>query len=223
MFGAKKSCLGARHRRAGTTIAELLVVSLIFSLVLGICMFATVSGFRMFKQAGARQQLQREASAIFAWLQRDLEVTNLVRCVTESRTSGIDNRDKLGIVGMGSWQEPIDTDALGHPDWDKVIIYSATRDSESGLLVRQAIDTPGGANADTVRSFMADGAAADADLRRLAGGVKIFRAVKAVEEESFLIDLVLVQDTAQTGTGGTRREVFEVQTSVRPRNTFPKV
>ena len=51
---------------------------MIFSLILGICMFATVSGFRMFEQAGSRHQLQREAAAIFAWLQRELEVTNLV-------------------------------------------------------------------------------------------------------------------------------------------------
>jgi hypothetical protein len=210
------------RRQRGTTIAELLVVSLIFSLILGVCMYATVSGFRMFEQAGSRHQLQREAAAIFAWLQRDLEVTNLVRCVTESRTSGIDNRDKLGIVGLGSWQEPIAKDALGHPDWDKVIIYSATRDPEAGQLVRQSIDAPGGVTADTVRTFMVDGAALGADLRRLAGGVKIFRTVKAVEEESLLIDLVLVQNTVQTGTAGTRKEVFEVQTSVRPRNTFPK-
>jgi len=210
------------RRQRGTTIAELLVVSLIFSLILGICMFATVSGFRMFEQAGSRHQLQREAAAIFAWLQRDLEVTNLVRCVTETRTSGIDNRDKLGIVGLGSWQEPIAKDALGHPAWDKVIIYSATRDPEAGQLVRQSVDAPGGATADTVRTFMIDGAALGADLRRLAGGVKIFRTVKAVEEESLLIDLVLVQNTVQTGTAGTRKEVFEVQTSVRPRNTFPK-
>ena len=157
----------------GTTIAELLVVSLIFSMILGVCMYATVSGFRMFQQAGSRHQLQRETAAIFAWLQRDLEVTNLVRCVTESRTSGIDNRDKLGIVGLGSWQEPIAKDALGHPDWDKVIIYSATRDPEAGQLVRQSVDAPGGADSDTVRTFMVDGAALGADLRRLASGVGV--------------------------------------------------
>ena len=215
---------GVRSQNRGTTLAELLVVSLIFSMVLAICMFAAVTGFRMFEQTNARQQLQRDASAVFAWLQRDLEVSNLLLCHTEERTSGADNRDKLGLVGLSSWQEPIAKTALGYPDWNRVIVYSATRDPEAGLLLRQSIEPPGGIiGISTVQDFMTDAVLSNSDMRRLASGVKSFRAARAVSEESIRIDLMLTKVTVQTGTGGERREVFEVQTSVRPRNTFPKI
>jgi hypothetical protein len=209
----------------GTTIAELLVVSLIFSIILGICMFATITAFRMFQQTNARQQLQRDAAAIFAWMQRDLEVSNLNLTVGESRTSGTDDRFRIGMVGMADWEEPILRDSIGHPAWNRVIVYSATRDPDTGLLVRQSVNVPGGlaVNAGTVSDLMKDSATQDADLRRLASGVKIFRASPSMANESVQIELVLTQQTSQLGTGGQRREVLEIQTSVRPKNTFPKI
>ena len=210
--------------KRGVTLAELLIVSLIFAMIVGICMFATVSAFRMFQQTNTRQQLQRDAAAVFAWLQRDLEVSNLLLCQSEERWSGTDERYKLGLVGLSSWQEPVRRDAVGHPDWDRVIVYSSTRDQPTGQLIRQSAEPVGGiVGIATIRDFMVDTTLADSDMRRLASGVKSFKAEWAVSEESIRIDLLLLKETVQTGTGGTRREVFEVQTAIRPRNTFPKV
>ena len=56
----------------GGALVELLVAISMFTLVMGLCLFAAVSGFRMFGQTNIRYQLQRDTGAIFARLRRDI-------------------------------------------------------------------------------------------------------------------------------------------------------
>lgn len=214
----------ARNHR-GLGLVEMLVVCFIFVSILGICVAATLTGFRMFGQSNARQQLQRDAGAVFAWLQRDLESSNLLRCVSEERVIDSSHRDRLGLVSLETWQEPIRKDALGRPEWDQVIVYSATRDPGSGQIVRQSIKAPSTlipVTSSGVSDLMNAPGGGGGDLRRLAGGVKSFKVERALPEESMKFTLILSKDTQEIGSGN-RIEVLEVQTSIRPRNTFPQL
>lgn len=214
----------ARNHR-GLGLVEMLVVCFIFVSILGICVGATLTGFRMFNQTNARQQLQRDAGAVFAWLQRDVESSNLLRCVAEERLTDSGNRDRLGLVTLGSWQEPIRKDALGRPEWDQVIVYSATRDPGSGRILRQSIQAPSAlipVTSEGVSDLMKASGPGGGDLRRLAGGVKSFVAERSIPDESVKFTLILSKDTQEIGSGN-RTEVLEVQTSIRPRNTFPQL
>ena len=213
----------------GVALVELLVAISMFTLVMGLCLFAAVSGFRMFGQTNIRYQLQRDTGAIFAWLRRDIESTNLLKTQVLKRTSGDNNRDCLGIVSLGSWQEPIDVTPTGEPNWNRLVVYTATRDPEAGQLVRQVHEPNPGAvpiNAAYLSSFLPgilDGSVQVFDQRRLAGGIAEFEVTRSIDNESLHFRLKLSQKAVEAGAGRPRAEVLEVETAIHPRNTIPRI
>ena len=215
--------------RRGLALIELLVAISIFTLVMGLCLFAAVTGFRMFGQTNIRFQLQRDIGAVFAWLRRDIESTNLLKTRVLNRTSGSESRDCLGIVGMDSWQEPINVAATGEPNWNRLVVYTATRDPEAGQLVRQVHEpNPGAAplNASYISSFLpgiVDGSIQVFDQRRLAGGIVEFAVTRSIDNESLHFSVKLSQKSVEAGAGRPRAEVLEVQTAIHPRNTMPRI
>lgn len=217
-----------RGTKSGFALAELLVSMTIFSLVVGLCFYAASAGFRIFAHTTSRQSLQREARAIFAWLQRDMGLSNLVRCRTSQRSNDGHRRDGVAVVGLDSWQTPLSTDPLGLPAWDRVVIYVATRDS-SGLLLRQ-LYAPNSAliplTAGDVQSILNEGLAGTtppSDQRRLSGSVRSFQVDLSEERNQAVFDLVLEDTTVDGGGGRARKEVLQIQTTVRPHNTWPRL
>lgn len=217
-----------RHSRRsprGLGLAETLVVCFIFTLISGLCVLASITGFRMFSQTNARQALQRDAGAVFAWLERDIESSNLTFNVVESRMVDTNHRDRLAVGGLGSWTEPIKTDGMGHPAWDRVVVYEATRETEDGQLLRKVTDVAASRlplTTATVVDIMTN-VGSTFDVRRLAGGVRNFEVIKSVGLESVQVKMILTQRTTEVGSHNARTEVLEVQSSVRPRNTFPRL
>lgn len=218
---------GVKER--GLALMELLVAISMFTLVMGLCLFAAVSGFRMFGQTNIRYQLQRDIGAIFAWLRRDIESTNLLKTQVIERTSGDKSRDCLGFVSLASWQEPLDVTATGEPNWNRLIVYTATRDVEAGQLVRQVHEPNPGAiplDAAYLSSFLPgilDGSIQVFDQRRLAGGIAEFAVTRSIDNESLHFRLKLSQKAVEAGAGRPRAEVLEVETAIHPRNTIPRI
>ncbi len=219
----------ASRRRAvrGFQAAELLIASVIFLLISLVCFFAAAAGFRIFTQTTSRQILQRDARAIFAWLQRDAGMTNLLLCAREQRTSIDGHRiDSLGIAAMDSWQEPIALDFNGLPAWNRVISYVVNSPgSGPGTLLRQ-VRSPGGATiplTETDVSTILSSSSPATDQRRLSGAIRSFAVEVSVHRELLIFEMVLEELTVSGGSGRQRSEVLELQTVIRPQNTWPSI
>lgn len=209
-------------------MAELILSIGIFALVGTVCFYAASSGFRIFANASGRQVLQRDARAIFTWLQRDVGLSNLVRCSQVSRETGGHRRDGLGVVAMDSWQQPMLVDTLGLPAWNRVVAYVATQDPR-GLLLRQLYRPSAAAlplQQDAVQGALGQavaGTASALDQRRLSGGVESFKVELSEARNAVVFDLVLKEATVQAGGGQARQETLQVQTTIYPRNTWPRL
>lgn len=217
-------------RPAGFQLTELLLSALLFGLVVGLCFYSAAAGFRIFTQTTGRQSLQRDARAIFAWLQRDVGVSNLVRCRSAARPVGGDRRDVLAVVGLDSWQ-PIPADSMGLPAWNRVIVYEATANSR-GVMLRYLFEPASGtpvplqANAvqDMLNGYLTVAGALDPlDQRRLSSSVRSFAVELSEARNTAVFNLVLSEETVQAGGGQSRTEVLEVRTTVFPRNTWPRL
>ena len=212
----------------GFALAELLICTVIFGLLTGLCFYAAASGFRLFTHGTGRQALQRDTRAVFAWLQRDLGLSNLVRCQTSEHQVGGYRKDTLAVVGMSSWQEPIVTDPLELPAWDRLIVYQVT---PLGVLDRVSFEA--GAlglavplQATGVVSGLARVEAASVaprDRRRLSDSVRTFAVTLDRSRNTAVLDLVLQGATIDGGTGRARNEVLQIQTTITPRNTWPRL
>lgn len=207
---------------------ELLIAITVFTLVLLVSMYAAVSGFRMFGHTNVRQQLQRDSASVFAWLRQDLESTNLLRCFVRHREVSGNDRDCLGAVGMESWREPILKDVLGHPKWDRVLVYTATREDKGHLFRRVLV--PDAARVPLSKQDvinLLDGSLKGTypvhDQRRLASGLKVFKVEHSREAESLFFTMKISQTVLNAGSGQPKAEVLEVQTAIYPRNTFPRL
>ena len=216
---------------AGFQLAELMLSIFIFSIVGGLCFYAAASGFRIFANTNSRQTLQRDARAVFAWLQRDVGLSNLIRCERAERLVGSDRRDVLAVAAMDSWQQPIAADGLGLPAWNRLVVYEAT-DNSRGLLLRQLYTPPAGAiplQAQTVENMLATlvsgavGSFNPTDQRRLSGSVRHFEVELSEARNTAVFDLILTEDTVQAGSGRARAEVLQVKTTIFPRNTWPRL
>lgn len=217
-----------QKRRRGFQLAELVLSIGIFALVGTVCFYAAASGFRIFANASGRQVLQRDARAIFTWLQRDVGLSNLVRCASVQRDEGGLRRDGLGVAAMDSWQQPLQVDTLGLPSWNRMVTYIATRDPR-GLLLRQ-LYSPAGRPLPLAHSgvvAMLDeavgGTLSPLDQRRLSGGVESFAVEISESRNTVVFDLVLKEATVQAGGGQARQETLQVQTTIFPRNTWPRL
>ncbi len=202
----------------------------IFALVVGICFAAAVAGFRIFAQTNSRQSLQRDARAIFAWLQRDVGLSNLVRCRTRSRVAGGEHRDLLAVAALDSWQQPLSVDPLGLPAWDRLVVYEATQNSQ-GYMIRHlfrpmtgvAVPLQPESVTAMLDAFEVPGALDPVDQRRLSSSVRSFRVELSEARNTAVFGLVLSEATVEGGSGGSRNEVLEVQTTIFPRNTWPRL
>lgn len=203
----------------------------IFSLIMGLCFFAASFAFRLFAQTTSRQSLQRQARAIFSWLGQDLSLTNMVRCAHDAQNFGSDRRDSVAIVGMASWQAPIDVDSLKLPKWNSAIVYRATLDSP-GRFLRQTLTPPHDQiplQFPTVSTYLAASAGGTTppgvavEQRQLADSVQSFSIELNQSLDCAVITLSLTDKTVQATTGNRRTEALEVQTTVYPRNTWPRL
>lgn len=220
---------GRLWSKRGLALIELLVAMTMFTVVLGLCLFAAVTGFRMFGQTNIRYRLQRDGNAVFAWLRKDIESTNLLKCKVVERTSGTERRDSLGVVGLDSWQEPINLTSHGEPNWNRLVLYTATRDPGSGQLLRQ-VHSPSPADVpltfvdiEFVMPRILDGSESVFDQRRLAGGIVNFAVNRSLIDQSLHFTVKLSQSSVESGAGRPRAEVLELQTAIHPRNTIPKI
>jgi hypothetical protein len=223
------------RQQHGFQLAELLMSILIFSLVLGVCMYAASAGFRMFAEGSSRQVLQRDARAIFTWLRRDVGLSNLIRCQRVKRLKdgiGPDRRDVLGVAAMDSWQQPLAVDELGLPAWNRLVVYMATP-NQNGLLLRQSYQ-PSGAysaplDANEVSAMVGGiangpvGAFNVKDQRRLSGSVRSFAVELSESRNTAVFDLILTEATVEGGSGRARDEVLQIQTTIFPHNTWPRL
>jgi len=219
---------GAKNDQ-GLALLELLVAITIFTAILGLCLHTAVTGFRMFGQTNVRQRLQRDTGAVFSWVRRDVEATNLLLSEVVPRSAGLEPRDSVAFVGLTSWEAPLPLTSLGEPQWNQVVAYTATREEPYGQLLRQSLN-PAPAHVPLsqpgVSGFQADllnGTADLKDQRRLAGGIKAFSVARNLTDESFQFTLKVAAETVEAGGGRGREEVLEVQTAIHPRNTSPKV
>ncbi len=228
MFGVKRE--GSRGTRAGDggfQMAELLVASMVFLLLSGLCFYAASAGFRLFAQTTSRQVLQRDARALFAWLQRDAELTNLVLCSVDRQTS-VEGypRTRLGMPTLNSWSEPITVDDNGVPRWDRVVCYTVTEQlGRPGILFRQVKGPQGEPlplTADGVRAVLGSFDQPQ-DQRRLSGSIRSFEVDISLARDLLVFDVVLEDETVSGGTGQTRSEILEFQTVLRPQNTWPRL
>jgi hypothetical protein len=221
-----------RLRRPGFQLAELLVSVFIFAIVVGICFYAAAAGFRIFAHTTGRQTLQRDARAIFAWLQRDVGLSNLVRCDREARPTGSDRRDVLAVAALDSWQQPIAVDSLGLPAWNRVVVYQAM--SSRNILLRQLfspatspIPTPlEFATVDDIVDKIVDGTVGvynPIDQRRLTSSLRSFSVELSEPRNTAVFNLILSEATVEGGSGRARNEVLQVQTTIFPRNTWPRL
>ncbi len=217
-----------RTATGGFQVAELILSIGIFALVGTVCFYAASSGFRIFANASGRQVLQRDARAIFTWLQRDVGLSNLVRCSSVAREEAGHRRDGLAVAAMDSWQQPLLVDSLGLPAWNRMVAYVATRDAR-GLLLRQ-LYLPDGATLPLQHEAIAAmlepalaGTLTPLDQRRLSGGVESFSVELSEPRNTVVFDLVLKEATVQAGGGQSRQETLQVQTTIYPRNTWPRL
>lgn len=212
----------------GFSLTELIVCSAIFSLLTALCLHLAVRGFAMFEQSNARQSLQKDARAIFSWLQRDLGLSNLVRCAVLSQTVEGAAHDTLAVVGMASWQQPVVSDALGLPAWDSVIIY---RSAPDGLLFRSYCPaSAAGLSVPLVRSEVATalqqavhGSLPYRDRRQLSSSVANFAVRLDEGRNSAHVDLMLRTTAQRVGAGAQRAEVLQLNSMITPRNTWPRL
>ena len=218
--------------RKGFQLAELLLSVFIFSFVGGLCFLAAASGFRVFNHTSGRQALQRDARAIFTWLQRDVGLSNLLRCERVERITGSDRRDSLAVAAMNSWQQPLRVDSLGLPEWNRVVVYHTTSSATPGRLVRQVYipsssDIP--LQFQTVSQLLTQvvtetaGAVAPADQRRLSGSIRSFSISKLESSNKLDFSLTLQESTVDAGGGQPRLETLQVETTIYPRNTWPRL
>lgn len=213
----------------GFQLAELLVSVLIFGIVASICAYAAASGFRTFANTTSRQTLQRDARAIFAWLQRDVGLSNLVRCQRIARPIDSDRRDVLAVAAMDSWQQPIAVDPLGLPRWDRLVVYMATPNAQGQLLRQQydpvAIPLSAGDVTDMLDTIVngAVGGLVQTEQRRLTGSLCSFSVELSEARNTAVFDLILSDATVNGGGGGERTEVLQVQTTIFPHNTWPRL
>ena len=216
------------RRHLGFALSELLVCTVIFSILTGLCFYAAASGFRMFTHGTSRQALQRDTRAIIAWLQRDLGLSNLFRCKTSEHVAGGYRKDSLALVGMSSWQEPIATDALELPAWDRLIVYLVT---PKGALERisfeaSALGLPVPLDYASVASGLSQAEAKSSpprDRRQLSDSVRTFSVTLDQSRNTAVLDLVLETATVDGGSGKARKEVLQIQTTLTPRNTWPRL
>ena len=211
----------------GLSLAEMLVCMTIFALLTGLCFYVAVSGFRIFNQASGRQALQRDARATFSWLQRDIGLSNLVRCTVSPHSAGGTSKDTLALAGLSSWQQPVPVDALGLPSWNTVIVYKVNADgalsryghdaSDLGLAVPlQAAD---------VRQTLQQaesGSAPFRDRRQLTPSVRSFSVSLDESRNVAVVDLLLQTATVGSGVTHTRQEVLQLQTTITAKNTWPR-
>lgn len=219
------------YRLAGLVLSELLVSIFVFSLVSGICFYTAASAFRIFTNANSRQSLQRDAQAVASWLQHDLSTTNLMRAQQVQRDFSANRRDALAVVSMSSWQQPIATDTLSLPAWDRAVVYLTSLE-EPGKLLRKSLlangnplplQAPGIAN---ILNDIVNEAFPNNQLenqRRLSNAVQSFSVEILPAYNSISIDLVLSEQTVQGGSGQARKETLEIHTAISPHNTWPRL
>ena len=218
----------SRRRSGGFSLTELVLCSAIFSLLTALCLLLAVRGFAMFEQSNARQSLQKDARAIFSWLQRDVGLSNLVRCVVSAQTVEGAAHDTLAVVGMASWQQPVTSDALGLPAWNSVVVYQSTPD---GLLFRSYCEaSAAGLSVPLVRSEVATalqqavhGSLPYRDRRQLSSSIAHFAVVLDEGRNSAHVDLMLRTTTRGVGADTQRGEVLQLNSMITPRNTWPRL
>lgn len=181
-----------------------------------------------FRQHHRSPIFAKRRSSDFAWLQRDVGLSNLVRCQRVARPINSDRRDVLAVAAMDSWQQPIPTDSLGLPAWNRLVVYTATPNAQ-GLMIRQqynAIATPLSEQnvismLDTIVNGPVGGLVAT-DQRRLSGSLRSFSVELSQARNTAVFDLILSEATAGPA-GGQRTEVLQVQTTIFPHNTWPRL
>lgn len=225
-IGARNVWSQAFRLSSGFQMVELLISVTIFVLVVGLCFYAASAGFRIFAHTTSRQSLQRDSRAIFTWLQRDVGLSNLIRCHSVQRDNLGDRRDALAVAAMDSWQQPIATDSLGLPRWDQLVVYVATREPQGRLLRQEFTPTIIPLQPSNVVSMLGSaigGTLNSEDQRRLSGSVKSFSVELSEARNRAVFDLILTEITVDAGGGRPRVESLQVQTTIFPRNTWPRL
>ncbi len=213
---------------AGFALAELLLCTAIFAILTGLCFYVAITGFQLFNQSTARQTLQRDTRAIFSWLQRDVGLSNLVRCVVSTHQTGDVSKDTLALAGLSNWQQPIATDPLGLPAWNTVVVYQAT---PQGELHRYSFDAASaGLTVPLEKTDIANGLRQAEggglqyrDRRHLTNNVRSFSVSLNEARNTAVFNLILETTTRGVGAGKPRQEVLQLRTTISPRNTWPRL
>ena len=227
--------VGRRDR--GFTLTEALVTILVFSFFLGVLFFTISYGFRTFSVAVARSDVTTEARRLMLFMENELRSSAYFSIKTVKRTVGGSlARDGLCFVSLLDWSRPDAYNATeGRPDWDRYLIYYATKETPSGSLVRTAINPQSALDvgsfpyppfADKPFDYMLDDPlqykGSDlANTRILASKVKSFSVSTVATSSEVDVRTILRQNGIMTRRGDGNREggTFELHYRVHPQNT----
>jgi hypothetical protein len=224
----------------GFTITEALVTLLVFSFFLAVLFVTMAYGFRTFSVAVARSDVTTEARRLVLFMEGELR-TSAYFSVTEvpREVNGL-ARDGLCFVSMLDWSKPDSYNRIkGRPNWDRYLLYYATKELPSGRLVRVALNPqkPADVGSYPYPPFAANpGAymlenpldygkgANEKDLgntRVLASKVKTFDVQLIPTTQEVEVRTLLRQNGIMSRRGDKNREggTFELQYRVHPQNS----
>jgi len=230
-------------KRGGFTLLEALITVLILGSLTGVVFMVFAVGASAFRVGNNRLDLQSDLRRVLTPLRRDLENTSFQSI--SATTSEVDTpqnppaasptvlarRDGICMNALrDSLSDASYAPGTGLPNWDGFLLYFATRDNPDGRMVRLVLKdpTPG------VLSVPRNLAAADLSLanpdvvsgeaRILSDQILDFRVT--LDSSNQLVNLSLKFRTKaghQSLGGRSLIEVLEIDTSIDPANTNPRL
>lgn len=233
--------------RAGFTLLEALIVVVVLGgLIVTVFSVFTV-GVSGFKLGTARLDLQGEMRRVMNPLRQDLRNSSFQSAsfLTVNRNVPANppnatpqaavNRDGLSFNGLQNMLNDASYDATGFPKWDCYIVYFATLDEPDGKMVRLALRDPSDLSSSectlSVPRPLSNGDLSlsnpqllNNNIRVLSSQVMDFQVSLDQANQLVAIKLRLRSPVGRMELGRRSTvEVLEIQTSVRPANTFPRL
>ncbi|MBI3924713.1 MAG: prepilin-type N-terminal cleavage/methylation domain-containing protein [Armatimonadetes bacterium] len=219
----------------GVSLLELLFAVALFAFVLLLVFWSFEYGTRSFHRANSQQGIQGDAIRAAVSMQDEIKRSAVASVQVENRTVGpVDgqnvSRDGICVVGLRSWST--DYNPEGMPNWNRYIVFYATRDVPAGRLVRVLVDpsappgSPGPLSGfgpdllnDTPSLNSYDGDAPPFTV--LAENVLAFDAEDRLDG-SVRIELKLKERGTANPTGAVRKDLtYETELLIFPQNTYP--
>lgn len=224
-------------RRAGFSIAELVVSMATLALVLiGVFVLFNFSA-RGFQLINTRQDVQNEVLKARQWLERDFTLTHLGSVGVKERTVSPDgithSRDAVCLLSVSDWQQDSNFFSLtGLPRWNQYVVYYATRDEPSRLM-RSVIVPENPPPPLKVRPFPRMMGGTDPEnfppaeviqSQQVANNVLEFECRLDLAGQSLIQNLKVRRREGYSGMGNKKTdEVLEATFRWDPINTTPKI